>query len=153
MLGCMQCLLAEGAYMHAMSACKNEAGLSPDPGTFALSCVGIDWRSRLDLAAKSTPPYSIIRPGAATSSTNQPQTAWHVCCLACCQEGELQPALRDKAGAAEPSELQALSGRGLEEEGLVQELQALQAARQDLQRASLTQVCPALTTPTASSFR
>lgn len=29
---------------------------------------------------------------------------------------------------------------------LVQELQALQAARQDLQRASLTQVCPAFTT-------
>lgn len=63
------------------------------------------------------------------------------------QAESLQAALRQDAGATESSgqaeleaELQILSGNGMEEEVLVQELQALQAARQDLQRASHSQV-------------
>ena len=63
------------------------------------------------------------------------------------QEGHSQAAPRNEAGAAESSgqadiefELRTLSGDGIEEEVLVQELHALQAARQELQRASVSQV-------------
>ena len=65
------------------------------------------------------------------------------------EQGGAQAAQRDEAGAPESSgqaefesELRVLSGNemGEEEEVLVQELQALQAARQELQRASLSQV-------------